>query len=335
MRTNMNLQFDSPTDDIADYLLAHHLLDEKPTDATTEKPGEGNMNLLLRFAWPSGSYILKQAKPYVNKYPDIPAPVERIATEATYYDYANRSEALQSRSPKIHLYDAGNHLIVMEDLGQSKDFLHLYQNDQKPSEELIVQLLAYLNDLHHLPLDEETRKAFPENRKLRELNHQHIFVLPFQADNGFPLNDFLPGLQHYAEAYMQDIALTQKIKALGDIYLSPGQILLHGDFYPGSWMQTENGLRIIDPEFGFMGRAEFDIGIFLAHLVLCGQDLQEAFAIIDKHYKRPANFHPALVRHFAGAEILRRLLGIAQLPLDSFIDQRAHLMRLARQLVLS
>ena len=41
------------------------------------RAGEGNMNLTLRVQTEERSFILKQARPWVEKYPDIPAPKER------------------------------------------------------------------------------------------------------------------------------------------------------------------------------------------------------------------------------------------------------------------
>jgi len=66
--------------------------------------------------------------------------------------------------------------------------------------------------------------------------------------------------------------LTLRAKELGDLYLSDGPTLLHGDFYPGSWLRTTQGIRIIDPEFAFTGAAEFDVGVFAAHLAFTGLD---------------------------------------------------------------
>ena len=40
-----------------------------------------------------------------------------------------------------------------------------------------------------------------------------------------------------------------------------GDTLLHGDYYPGSWMRVRERLYIIDPEFSFAGPKEFDLGI--------------------------------------------------------------------------
>ena len=58
---------------------------------------------------------------------------------------------------------------------------------------------------------------------------------------------------------------------VGDIYLSDdGGVLLHGDYYPGSWLKTDAGFRVIDPEFCFLGPPEFDLGVLAAHWIFCG-----------------------------------------------------------------
>ena len=44
-----------------------------------ELAGEGNMNCVIRVRLPDRSLILKQARPWVEKYPSIAAPVERAA----------------------------------------------------------------------------------------------------------------------------------------------------------------------------------------------------------------------------------------------------------------
>ena len=43
--------------------------------------GDGNMNLVLRVTTDRQSVIVKQARPWVEKYRDIPAPAERILAE--------------------------------------------------------------------------------------------------------------------------------------------------------------------------------------------------------------------------------------------------------------
>ena len=54
------------------------------------KPGEGNMNVVYRVKTNLRSFIVKQSRPYVQKYPQIVAPVERIQVEALYFSIGTR-----------------------------------------------------------------------------------------------------------------------------------------------------------------------------------------------------------------------------------------------------
>lgn len=293
------------------------------------------MNLVIRYRWENGSLILKQSKPYVNKYPSIPAPQERIATEAIFYQYASQSAELLARMPEVLHYDADNHLIVMQDLGVGKDFTHLYRKDQQISDETLHELLFFLRQLHGLDLSQADKDRFPDNLKLRQLNHQHIFVLPYDENNGFDLDQIQEGLGALAVPYTQDQALKKAIYQLGEQYLSVGSVLIHGDYYPGSWMLSEEqGLRIIDPEFGFIGPAEFELGVLIAHLLMCGLSLEPIQSAIATHYQSDDSFDLTMAGRFAGVEIMRRIIGIAQLPLDMTVNEKSDLLAQARNLIL-
>ncbi|MFM2251131.1 MAG: hypothetical protein RLZZ358_2061 [Bacteroidota bacterium] len=298
---------------------------EKIRSATV--PGESNMNLVLRIETNQGSYILKQAKSYVRKYPQIPAPISRIEIEYQFLKQLDSNPFLASLSPKVLHYDALNHLMLLEDLGEGSDFLSLYGGNRQLKNEEIKHLVDYLIHLHQLEITN-----FPATGAMRVLNHEHIFNYPFLEENGFDLDNIQPGLQEVSMLYKTDTDLKQRIQALGDRYLADGKVLMHGDFYPGSWLQVTSGIKIIDPEFGGLGDAEFDLGVFLAHLDLSAQaeDLGEQ---VRKHYHLPVDW--SLVQQYRGVEILRRLIGIAQLPVSLSLDSKKTLLARARTYLLS
>lgn len=70
----MNLQLDISSSELADYLQQQHWISDQESVQHIEKPGEGNMNMVLRVKTEHRSFILKQANPFVQKYPNIPAP---------------------------------------------------------------------------------------------------------------------------------------------------------------------------------------------------------------------------------------------------------------------
>ena len=50
------------------------------------KAGEGNMNLTLRVRTEGRSVIVKQSRPWVEKYDAIPAPFDRALVEQRFYE---------------------------------------------------------------------------------------------------------------------------------------------------------------------------------------------------------------------------------------------------------
>jgi 5-methylthioribose kinase len=169
------------------------------------------------------------------------------------------------------------------------------------------------------------------NSEMRKLNHTHIFDLPFDPENGLNLDEIQPGLQALAnELILNNGALRTAAKKLGEVYLSAtGPSLLHGDFFPGSWLDSSDGIKIIDPEFCFTGPAEFDLGVFKAHLIFCGMSNRA----IDTIFRRYGEYERDLCDRFAGIEILRRLFGVAQLPLNASISEKEKMSQKALKLL--
>ena len=285
-------------------------------------PGEGNMNFVLRVVPVKGrSFIIKQARPWVEKYPQVAAPVERIQVEKTYYASIQENDFIAQYSPRFLGYDTQSFILALEDLGQAADFSFVYQKAQTFKTDQIKKAINYLNALQKI----EPLINYPENLPLRNLNHQHIFHLPFLMDNGFDLDAVDFGLQKISEKYKRDEDLKKRINILGNIYLSSGGTMLHGDFYPGSLLNVDGALFVIDPEFSFIGPTEWDISIFIAHLFMAqiSQDeIQTAFHLFAKK----SSFLSSVFTGFTGVEILRRLIGLAQLPLEMDLTEKEALM---------
>ena len=314
---------------ITDYLLQHKRMEEHEVIQTVEKPGEGNMNCVLRVITNRRSFILKQARPWVEKYPQIDAPIQRLQVEADYYELIHQFPALTDRSPKVLWMDEGAFLLALEDLGDSSDFTELYRQPNLLSLEHLTMLVDYLEHLHLL-----RPNTFPHNLEMRQLNHEHIFHLPFQPENGIDLDNFTPGLSEAAADLIGDDRLKDKIIRLGEEYLSQDHhTLLHGDYYPGSWLQAGQKIFIIDPEFSFVGPPEFDLAVMIAHLQLAMVP-QSIITNVPRFYSRWSDLNSPQIAAFAGTEILRRLLGVAQLPLSLDLATKTLLMQRARDWVM-
>lgn len=283
------------------------------------------MNVVLRVKTNQRSFILKQSRPFVQKYQQIEAPLNRIEVEYKFYE-AIQEVSVKTHIPSIFGFDQKNYLMQMEDLGQCEDMTFCYR-EHSIAQDILEKLINIAAAIHQAGRIND----FPENMALRELNHQHIFVLPFLEDNGFQLDDVQKGLQDLSLPYKRDHTIKAVVNKLGDMYLSKGNVLIHGDYYPGSWMQLDNEVYIIDPEFSFIGFKEFDLGVMTAHLIMATMD-QSSLKKVMQLYKPDADSD--LVSQVAGVEIMRRLIGLAQLPLERTISEKDYLLQLARKMIL-
>lgn len=283
--------------------------------------GEGNMNRTLRLSTGTRSIVLKQSVPFVAKYPEITAPHARDRVEAAFYREVADCPELAGAMPACLGHVAEHHLLAFEDLGTAADFTSAYRDGDL---EGLDALASWLTALHRRTSSDPVF----ENADMRALNHAHIFEIPFVADSGLDLEGITPGLGALQRLVSGDASVMKRANELGAAYLGARTgALLHGDFYPGSWLRHPDGPKIIDPEFAFVGPPEFDVGVLLAHLVLTGHAPR-----LPESYAPPPQFDTTMANGFAGIEVLRRLLGVAQLPLDAdirakgrWIDQAVHL----------
>jgi 5-methylthioribose kinase len=325
---------------VAAYLAARGQLAPGETLIAAEKAGEGNMNCTVRVHTSHGSsFILKQSRPWLEKYPQVPAPFDRALQEGRFYELVRDAGEISARMPRLLWMDAANRVLAFEDLGAASDFFPLYAREMILEDATLRALADYLSALHALPVEDGVAETL-RNTGMRALNHEHIFALPLRHADGFDVDVHTPGLAAEAELLKGDGEYQRIAAELGQRYLhGTGAHLLHGDFFPGSFLQTASGVRVIDPEFCFCGDAEFDVGVFYGHLLLAGEPAARAEEMAALYRPTPRNgeaFRPERVRQYAGIEIMRRLLGLAQIPtLAADLARKSELLRLSRRLVVT
>ena len=312
---------------ILDALVALGVVPASESITKIGKAGEGNMNLVLRVTTDSRSVIIKQARPWVEKYPGIPAPDERILAEVDFYRCTRDDAAVSAVMPGVLASSEAQRLLVLEDLGAASDYAALYSTDVERSEVDSVFELAidWVTQLHSCDVQREANIGC---KPLRVLNHQHIFLIPLSDPPQADLDAVCDGLANASRGLCNDDTVQKAMAQLGEHYLSDGGKLLHGDYYPGSWLKTDSGFRVIDPEFCFCGPREFDLGVLAAHWIFCGGEADNSMIerVCDASGTESDEASRKLVAGFAGAELIRRLIGVAQLPLDANLQQRTQWM---------
>ena len=310
--------------------LLHHLnwidADERVTSA--DRAGEGNMNLTLRIITNRKRFILKQARPWVEKYDQIAAPWDRICYEHRFYKCVQDWPTTSRMTPAVIGFDADARVLTMTEIAGARDLTGLYAGESI-SNEAVEALANFASSLHQQSHGQPA--ADFANRDMRTLNCEHIFRFPLRPNNGLDLDTFEPGLSDAAADLMRDDAYLKKITAAEQRYLADGDCLLHGDYFPGSWLIGDAGLFVIDPEFCFYGDREFDVAVAVAHFALANQ--AGAGMRLINAYGRTALSLP-LVAAYAGAEIMRRLIGVAQLPIAPTTDWRRDMLSLSRRVMM-
>ncbi len=299
-----------------------------------EVAGEGNMNCTLRVRIAGGSFIVKQSRPWVEKYPSIPAPMNRALFEIQFYETVAKNESVISKMPRLIGFDRQRHLLLLDDLGVGQDGSFLYgRSDTEALTRQLPLLAQWLTDLHSVSFDTDFENF--TNRELRKLNHAHIFEVPFFHPPVIDLDAVTLGLDGAAQEYSKHTALIDRARELGEEYLADGETLLHGDFFPGSWLFTSEGFFVIDPEFCYCGRPEFDLAVCTGHLRMIGLEDAKIDELVAIYVQKSGKLDRRLVNAWAGIEIIRRILGVAQLGLDRSLDEKKELLSWAEQAVLA
>jgi 5-methylthioribose kinase len=320
---------DSSPEALTRYLRSRGWSESGEELLSVEKAGEGNMNLVMRVVTPQRRLVLKQGRPWVEKYPHIPAPVERTLVEGRFYEVAALTPAVAERMPAYVGLDEESRILALEDVEGARDLTSIYSGEAL-TDDSRTAVINWLCELHRMRLAEEDRAVFA-NRAMRALNHQHIFRLPLDPANHLDLDAITPGLAAEARRLQRHAGYVRRATELGRLYLADGPSLVHGDYFPGSWLLGASGIRVIDPEFAFTGPREFDLGVMAAHLCFAGGG-EHATTVITELYREPVD--ERLMRAFAGIELMRRLIGVAQLPLSLDGAAKRRLLELSERLVM-
>ena len=315
------IELSTPLIIIENLLRDLNFLEKKEKILKIDIPGEGNMNLVIRVYSSLRTFIVKQSRPFVQKYPFINAPLNRIQVEKIFFE-AIKDEYINKYFPEVLLYDENNKILILKDLENSKDMLSIYNSKEIENDDGIIKIVEILEGIHSTKI----KIDYPLNYELRKLNHEHIFMIPYSKDNIIE-----EGLKEVFEDLVNDKEYIKAVKLLSDKYLEKGDSLLHGDYYPGSWLKNDkNEIFVIDPEFSYIGLREFDLGVMSAHLIIKTGDLN-IISRIKNYY--PSKIKINLMRQFAGVEIIRRIIGVAKLPIYRSINEKIHLIKIAKSLV--
>ena len=97
-------------------------------------------------------------------------------------------------------------------------------------------------------------------------------------------------------------------------------------------MERNNNIYIIDPEFTFLGSKALDLGVMSAHLILATGQISYLKKFGDNY---PDKIDNNEVATYCAIEIIRRLIGYAQLSIQRSISEKSNLLKLSKELIIN
>ncbi|CAK9318039.1 unnamed protein product [Citrullus colocynthis] len=248
-------------------------LGNKFDDIKIKEVGDGNLNFVYIVVASSGSFVIKQALPYVRCIGESwPMTKERAYFEAV--TLRKHGHLCPNHVPDVYHFDRTMSLIGMRYLEPPHIILRkgLIAGIEYPLladhvSEYMAKTLFGTSILYNSTTVHKVSVAeFCGNVELCRLTEQVVFSDPYKVSEYNRWTS--PYLDRDAEAVREDNDLKVEIAELKAKFIERTQALIHGDLHTGSIMVTQESTQVIDPEFAFYGPMGFDIGAFLGNLIL-------------------------------------------------------------------
>ncbi|MCC3358667.1 S-methyl-5-thioribose kinase [Bacillus sp. REN16] len=356
--------------------LANRLgLFEKGSVLNCKEIGDGNLNLVFHITDINSDkgIIIKQALPYAKVVGESwPLSLKRATIEANALLTA--ADYVPELVPKVYYTDETLAITVMEDLSRlqiSRTGLIEGKNFPLLSEHIgtyLAKTLFYSSDFGLEPTKKKVLVQKFINPDLCKITEDLVFTDPFFD---IDTNSFEEELRNDVEQIWEDQPLKLEVAKLKQKFLTQADALLHGDLHTGSIFASETETKVIDPEFAYFGPLGFDLGQFIANLLLNAisrdsvnreplyQHIEKTWEVFSQNFSQAwKNDAVELYRDtegyleyvleqafedaigFAGCELIRRTIGLAHVAdldgienLEKRISAKQYALRLGKELI--
>ena len=245
--------------------------DETVDKLEVSEIGDGNLNFVYIIKSAKKSLILKQAVPFLRCVGEE-YPLSRIRMTFEIRALKIEKEICPLFVPEIYYDSEDMSLVVMQNLDSHKILRgEMISREVFPflAEHIstfLANTLFYTTDFYLGSVQKKENVKKFINIELCKITEDFIFTHPFEENE---TNEYSPKL---------DMSLVKRFRESSDIkravakmrykFMTNAQALLHGDLHTGSIMLNKKETYVIDPEFAFYGPIGFDVGIYLANLVM-------------------------------------------------------------------
>ncbi|KDP45914.1 hypothetical protein JCGZ_15474 [Jatropha curcas] len=281
---------------LVEYIKATPVLSNKIgnefDNLEVKEVGDGNLNFVYIVIGSAGSFVIKQALPYIRCIGESwPMTKERAYFEGRALK--EHGKLSPEHVPEVYHFDRTMsliamryleppHIILRKGLIAGVKYPHLAEHiSDYMARTLFYTSLLYLTTTEHKRVVAE----FCGNVELCRLTEQVVFSDPYKVSEYNRWTS--PYLDQDAVAVREDNILKLEIAELKSTFCEQAQALIHGDLHTSSVMVTSSSTQVIDPEFAFYGPMGFDIGAFIGNLILAyfSQDGHASSVDDRKSYK--------------------------------------------------
>ena len=346
------------------------------TELSCREIGDGNLNYVFHIKETNGDkgLIIKQALPFAKVVGESwPLTLKRALIEANALQ--KQAEFAPGLVPAVYAIDKDLAITVMEDLShltivrEGLIRLEPYPNLSAHIGNYLAQTLFHTSDFALHPFEKKQLVTDFSNPELCKITEDLIFTDPFFNRD---TNDFEIELSDEVEAIWKNSVLKLEVAKLKNSFMTEAEALLHGDLHTGSIFASETETKVIDPEFAFYGPIGFDVGLFIANLIVQTitrenedrdtilKHIEQTWEVFSSKflelwntkgidsYKDTDGFKEYYLEKvfrdtlgFAGCELVRRTIGLAHVKdLDGIendikrIDAKKRTLHIGQQLIL-
>ncbi len=240
--------------------------------------GDGNLNFVYIIKNGKKSIILKQAVPYLRCVGEE-YPLSRVRMTFEIEALKIEKNICPKLVPEIFYSSHEMSVVVMQNLNQHK-ILRGEMINRVRFPLLSEHISTFLADTLFFTSDfylnsEEKKKSVKKfiNIELCNITEDFIFTHPYEDND---TNEYNPKLDmKIVKKFREDREIKTAVLKMKYKFMTNAQALLHGDLHSGSIMLNQKETYVIDPEFAFYGPIGFDVGIYIANLIMSYFSLNE------------------------------------------------------------
>jgi 5-methylthioribose kinase len=275
LNSDLIREYIDETPQIKSLLLASN---ENSDKLKISEIGDGNLNFVYIIKNGKKSVILKQAVPYLRCVGEE-YPLSRVRMTFEIEALKIEKDICPKFVPEIFYSSHEMSVVVMQNLNQHK-ILRGEMINRVRFPLLSEHISTFLADTLFFTSDfylnsEEKKKNVKKfiNIELCNITEDFIFTHPYEDND---TNEYNPKLDmKLVKKFREDREIKTAILKMKYKFMTNAQALLHGDLHSGSIMLNQKETYVIDPEFAFYGPIGFDVGIYIANLIMSYFSLNE------------------------------------------------------------